>query len=262
MKRLILFFLLTGLALTNLPSQTLHAILVANTKSVMPEFAEICKADLLHFRQEAQEMANGAGYAPELYELSGDDFTSAKLQALVASVQPKEGDAILFYFSGAAFCDSTDPGRDCNRYLRLGKDSKDLLYTDRLFDTLEGKKARLKIFIVDGCSLLRSPPGIGRDRGVAPPQRVYQSLFSACGTLRIFSSQCSEYSYGDGRGSLFTNAFLAAIDHFIKTNSPSLTWRQLLAEAGKTTVSQALAILCKPQHPWVCWEGLREGCVP
>ena len=91
--------------------------------------------------------------------------------------------------------------------------------------------------------------------------RVYQSLFSACGTVRIFSSQCSEYSYGDARGSLFTNAFIAALHHFISTGSQNLTWHQLLDFANKTTITQA-GVIMRLQHPWVCWEGLREGCEP
>ena len=255
-----LFFLLAVLS-TNLPclSQTFHAMLVADTGDPNEEFAEICSIDLEKMKKETTEMAYGIGYQPNTVVVARKDFTSAQLLAAIESMQVQpDRDVVFFYYSGAALCNQMEP--DSARTLQLGRDSKDLLSTTRIMPLLESKQARLLVAVVDGCALIRSVRADGIKRGAAL-NKVYQTLFAACGSVKLFSSQCSEFSYGNTQtGSIFTNAFVEALDKFINMGTQNLTWEELFKDTYSQTLQQAQRDIFRPQHA-VMFEGrLRKPC--
>ena len=149
---------------------------------------------------------------------------------------------------------------DLHRILQLGKHGEQLLSTIGLFSTLQDQNARLTIFIVDGCSIEKQIDEKGSTRS-ATLHKVYDSLLAACGTIWIFSSKCSQFSYGSEEGSFFTNAFIDALDHFINIGSQELTWKTLLTWAQASTMKMALEI-ARIQQPVFESGELSEDCEP
>lgn len=243
-------------------SQTLHFILAADTQHPMTEFAESCMADSFNMAAEAREMARGANYNLRLHPVCGPDFTVEGLCAAARSISAKTDDVILFYISGAALCDTNEPAevQKHRRWIQYGLGRRQLVSTDSLLQSLPLQQARLTILILDACSIRRPLPAFTRKRGDAEP-RAYRTLLSACGTLRVFSSQPSEYSYGDNAGGLFTNALLDALDHFINIGDPNLGWSILLKYVAETTEMWAKKIW-RHQHPAVLDWDFREKCTP
>lgn len=235
----------------------LYAVLVANTESVLPGFANICKADLQTMKTEVADMAKGAGFTLVMQVASGADFNSGHLNRLIENLQTGPEDALFFYYSGAALCDTSDKAKDCNRILCLGKDGKDFLPTHQLLPKIENKQARLKISMIDACGQVRNTRPIETTRAPGSSLKIYESLFAACGSMRLFSSLCGEFSFGNEKGSLFTNAFKAALDINIRNNVQSLSWQTLLGQVHDTTVRKAQEVL-RVQHPKGCFEGV--GC--
>ncbi len=228
-----LFLLIFWLAESQIAlAQTLHVVLAADTSNANAEFAKACRIDFRKMQREVNDMAAGARFQLKLYPVAGRNFTSEKLKAAVAGLQPGRNDVCMFYFSGAGLCNANDT---LNRVLRLGANGKDTLSTGGLIRVLEEKSARLNLIVVDACARIRQVRLGGATRGEAE-NRVYQSLFSACGTLRLFSSRCSELSYADTlNGGVFTNAFIGSLDHFINIGSQSLNWETLFNWARDTT---------------------------
>lgn len=256
MKNLSLFtLLLTLLAVQLGVAQTFHAIIVADTENANKEFATICTIDYKRISEEIKVMADSIGYQLKTYPATGSDFTPSRVRSVANNIQLKENDICFFYYSGAAFCDADEPDKERNRSFRMGKDRKEILSTKEIFPVLQAKKARLNVFLVDGCATIRQISVRGVNRGVAK-HKVYQSLFSVKGTILLFSSQCPEYSYGDTRiGSIFTYSFISGIDYFIQSASQSLSWRTLFNWVHDTTVMYVKTTTLRNQHP-VCFESL------
>ena len=259
MKKKTFFLLLTGIVLTlSVRTQTLQVVLAADTANPNTEFAESCQSDLHKMTREFRTMADSMGYPFKLYGVTGNNFTSQKLKETVAAVPVEPGDIYFFYFSGAGFCEAED---EENRVLRLGVDGQDLISTSEIIPVITSKEARLNLVIIDACSVIRQVT-IGSTKGAARHQ-VYRSLLSACGTVIVFSSRCSEFSYGNRTGGLFTNAFLAALTYYIQLGSQDLTWDTLLKRAQNITAQTALKKIFRPQHPQYFFkDNFNDKCIP
>ena len=243
-------------------TQTLHFILAADTRHPMAEFAESCAMDSFNMAAEAKEMARGANFNLRFQAVCGPDFSANGLCSAVRSLTPMPDDVILLYISGAAECDTNEPlaVQQQRRWIQYGPGRRQLVSTDSLHAILQSKPARLTILILDACSVRRPLPAFIHKRGDAEP-KAYRTLLSACGTLRVFSSQPSEYSYGDKAGGLFTNALLDGLDHFINIGDPNLGWKTLLEYAAETTAMWAKKIW-RHQYPVVLDWDFREKCAP
>lgn len=257
---LILMFL--GLLLSaNLSAQTLHVILIADTEHANPKFAKSCLADFENMRERTIAMAQDVNYEREEYPIIGADFTPEKAESIVTAISPAPEDVIFFYYSGVAFCniDLTENIRNKNRVFRMGLEGEDELSTIPLYEMIIAKNARLNILMADACgSVLKTKAHKGSKSGGS--EGVYASLLSACGTLRVFSSQCTEYSYCDDKGGLFTNAFLATIDRFIDEGKKDLTWEELLKETAQLTERVAKKIFRYQHAVFFFEEGWEDEC--
>ena len=259
MKRNIIFLLIALLGISfSTHAQTLHAILLGDTKDSVEEFAESCKADLTIMNREVNFMAESAKLKPEIHEIRDENFTSAQLKKIASSLQIGSDDIVLVYYSGAGFCEKGKP--EDERALRMGLDDDDIISTAEVLSIIQPKDAGLNILMVDACALVREV-AMGPDRGDVTEQ-FYQSLLSACGTVKVFSSKCSEYSFGDEKGGFFTNSYIEAVDHYIDLEYESVTWNNLLAYASKLTAQKAMTIF-RNQHPVFFFsEDFKDVCEP
>ena len=245
---LLIFFGLTLYHSTQ--AQTLHFIIATDTQHPDTATAASCRADSAKMQKEALEMRNGSGYPLKLYFITGPDYNAENLKAKIKTVSAAPGDIVWVYISGNAACSKNekDSTQMKNRWLAPGKSPDKKVSTDELLAEIEAKNARLNVMIVNTCALIRNIPSIAGNRGDAE-RKIYRSLLSARGTVRIFSSECSEYSYADVKGGLFTNVFLEILDHYIASGRQSLSWKELEHDVCPTTNQRCRSRIFRPQHP-------------
>lgn len=259
MKKILTLFALFVCA--GLSGQTLHFILAADTQNSKAGFAASCRKDSLNLEQEARDMARGSGYALRRYLACGREYSPAALRARINALQPDTNDVVVVFISGPAVCDSNEAEivRVKNRHLCFPPRCNETVSTQSLLDILRGKNARLNVMMVNACGKEQDLAAFRRSRGDAE-RSTYRALFSACGTLVAYSSQCTEYSYGDENGGLFVNALLDALDRYVSLGDLNLTWQVLLEYAGRTAEVRARQVW-RPQHAVFFFDaGFQERC--
>lgn len=259
MKRSFLFLPLALFFLCGaLHSQTIHAVIAADTESRQSEFAESAAADFRNIRILFKEMAEETGYPLRMYEVEGAGFSSENVKKAIALAEAQANDVFFFYFAGKGTC---DPGFSAGeRILRMGQDGADTISTATVSGLIRKKNARLNVILIDACGSIWDA-GVGGHRG-AGAQKIYYKLLGACGTVKAFSSQCGELSYGDKTGGYFTNSFLAALDYFITNPSDPVSWKALLEKTALLTRQRAMRIF-RPQNPVFYFsKDFREACLP
>ena len=254
---LLLFWLPACFPSAKLAAQkNLHAILLCDTQNPKPDFAASCRVDFRNFRREVDTMAAKTGRRLRLHTLTGADFTRTRLDETVAGLRADTGDVLLFYFSGAAFCDGaiSDPKR--SRMLRL-RNEENIQFAD-LADRLKAKHARLNVFLVDGCGLNASlSDTVGGQMSVS--LNIYQQLFSASGTVTAFASSCSELAICDkNKGGFFTRCFLESLDYYSNMGFGNLNWETLLGRTKSCTAAKAKKLMRRQTVLWFFDAGWRD----
>lgn len=231
-------------------SQNLHFIIATDTQHPDTATAASCRADSANMQKEAYEMGKSGGYTLKTYFITGADFSAETLKARIKSVPAQKGDIIWCFISANAVCskNEVDTVQLKNRWLAPGRYPLEKVSTDDLLTAIEAKQALLNVLIVNSCALIRELPSIAGNRGDAE-RKIYRSLLSARGTVRIFSSKCSELSYADVKGGLFTNVMLETLDHYIATGRESLSWKELEMDVCPTTNQRCKSKIFRPQHP-------------
>lgn len=248
----------------NANAQTLHFIIAADTQHPNAETATSCRMDSANMHKEAYFMGRGSGYSLQFHFITGSNFNAAQLKTRIESVPAKPGDVIWCFIAGNAACNKNEPDtvQKMNRWLEPGRSSNQKISTDELLTAIEKKKARLNVLIVNACSLVRDIAAREGKKGDGEP-KIYKSLLSACGTVRLFSSRCTEFSYGSAAGGLFTNVLLEVLDHYISTGRDKVTWKELGKDVCLTTNQRCMKITFRPQHPEFYYsKNFRENCGP
>ena len=255
-----LLFLLMALSFSGvaLQSQTIHAVVVADTESKQSEFAESATADFRNMKIMFKGMAEETGYPLRMYEVGGAEFVSENVKKAISLVEAQPNDIIFFYFAGKGAC---DPGVSAEeRILHMGQEGADTISTATVAGLIKKKNARLNVVLIDACGTIWDA-GVGPHKG-AGAEKIYYKLLRACGTVKVYSSQCGELSYGDKKGGYFTNSSLAALDYYITNPSDPVSWKALLTKTALLTRQRAMRIF-RPQSPVVFFsQDFRESCLP
>ncbi len=258
MKVLSIFLAWCWFAVAN--AQTLHFIIASDTQHPNAETAASCRMDSANMHKEAYYMGRGSGYSLQFYFITGGNFNAVQLKTKIESVPVKPGDLVWCFIAGNAVC--ADTVQKMTRWLEPGRSPQIQVSTDELLAAIEKKNARLNVLIVNACSLVRDIAAREGKKGDGEP-KVYKSLFSACGTVRLFSSRCTELSYGSASGGLFTNVLLDTLDHYISTGRDKVTWKELENDVCPTTNQRCMQITFRPQHPVFFYsKNFRESCGP
>ncbi len=250
--------------LTPVNAQTLHFIIASDTHHPNAETAASCRVDSANMHKEAYYMGRGSGYSLQFYFITGANFNAANLRTSINAVPAKPGDVVWCFIAGNAICNKNEPDtvQKKNRWLEPGSSPQIKVSTDELLAVIEKKNARLNVLIVNACSLVRDIAAREGKKGDGEP-KVYNSLLSACGTVRLFSSRCTELSYGSAAGGLFTNVLLDTLDHYISTGRDKMTWKELENDVCPTTNQRGMKMIFRPQHPQFFYSNkFKENCGP
>lgn len=251
---ILLLCLVLGVSQNGL-SQTIHAIIVADTKNHSPEFATGCTFDVDTMNNSLQLIADGIRYKLSLTVVKGDDFNRAKLDQTLNAITAETNDIVLLYYTGHGF--NREGREDKFPYLVI-ENGKEPAIRD-LHKLLVAKNARMTITIADACNnILPFPTSRGATPRLIPKgatttedyNKILQKLFAeTAGDIMITSSTPPEQScMYSNLGSFFTRSFNAALFYASKLNS-EITWETLL-EDTQTRLSQMTARLApkREQH--------------
>ncbi len=243
-KNYLLLTMLAFCALLPVKSQSLHAILFADTQD-----SKVGKCDLQDFNNIAVEVstiASATNMQLKRYYYKDNQCSSRNLSYVLSNLKTEKDDVIIFYYSGHG----TRSQGDVSEFpqMCLGSHDQSAFYPlEKVLRQLLDQPARLKIVLGDCCN--------SYGYGVSPknyqtssktvlsknPVSVYCNLFKNNQGFVISSgSQKGEMSAAltslDGRplGGAFTLSLLCTLQQFA-SNGMSATWEEVMSNTRKST---------------------------
>lgn len=222
--------ILFGLCAMQVYSQSLHAILVADTDQDLTGAGHIQNLQIM--KQEVATICQLTLLRPQVYVIEKDRLTTANLLSVSNGLQCSKEDVILFYFSG-----SEHIGRAKNTqqaYLLL-KDGS--LAVSEINEILGMYEPRLSIMITDLCNTVSSKE-LDFPQTDNPSKERYLSLFlRSKGKLSLSNHVAREQVDINvhGRGSIFTNSLIEAIQH----GKDTADWKAVLQDTRYQTVMKS-----------------------
>ncbi len=256
-KNIFLFICISLLSCNCIFSQTLHAIIFANTKSPgnpnKPGDTGIGPSVTVDFERMSLEMTSIAsfiGYNLKKYYYydTPDRFSRKSLLNVLNSLSCASEDIVFFYYSGHGGRYENEGSDYPEMVLKVpyGPASSDQLYA--LYDvykTIMSKAPRLTIVLGDLCN--STMKGAYKESGAARGASVksssvcdvYKNLFlNVKGGLIATSSKpghtsgCAKYNDGSDAGGVFTASFLECLGYYV-SQGQEVSWDKLLQEIKK-----------------------------
>ncbi|GAB3643729.1 caspase family protein [Spirosoma arcticum] len=220
-------------------AQTLHAIMVADTKD--PVLARACAYDVAVVHRQLVQVSAAIGYRLNEQLISQADFGRKQLDKALQSVSPQPNDILLFYYSGHGY--NLNGRADRFPILMLDKKAGSTHQNPGLLaihTLLKRKKARLCITLGDCCNTIASTIRGQPTKRVLPKplmltndslNAAYRNLFlNVSGDALIASSAPPQRALAHpDSGSFYTRAFDEALD--VARQHPGLSWASLLGDA-------------------------------
>ena len=244
LKNYLLLTMLTFCAFLPVKSQSLHAILFADTKDT-----KVGKCDLQDFNNIAVEVstiASATNMQLKRYYYKDDQCSSKNLSSLLSNLKTDKDDVIIFYYSGHG----TRSEGDVSEFPQMCLGSHDhsaFFPLEKVLRQLLDQPARLKIVLGDCCNSYGygvSPKSyITSSKTVLSknPVSVYCNLFkNNQGFLISSGSQKGETSDalmsqdGTPLGGAFTLTLLGTLQQYA-SNGMSATWEQVMSNTRKST---------------------------
>ena len=220
-------------------AQTVHAILVADTKD--PMLHAVCKRDIDVMHRQFVQLAAAINYQLSEQVISGEAFSSQRLNKAIRSVSPGPDDILFLYYTGHGY----------NAHQRAGRFPVLLLEKDEMasqqnpglmaiHQLLKSKHARLCITMGDCCNhIVNNMRGMVK-KTVVPKALIlpndsanatYRKLFlNVTGDAMIASSQPPQQSCAHpDSGSFYTRSFDEALEIASQYNK-NITWETLLRD--------------------------------
>lgn len=231
--------LILGLLALSSHAQTVHAIVVADTKD--PILYTACKRDIETMHRQFVQLAAAINYQLSEQVIAGEEFTQKRLNDVVRTLSPGPDDILFLYYTGHGYNASQRAGRFPVLYLeKKEKDSRQNPGLLALHKALKAKKARLCITMGDCCNqLIPNMRGMAK-KAVTPRalvltndslNAVYRKLFlDIKGDALIASSRPPEQACAHpDSGSFYTRSFDEALELASRYNK-TISWETLLRD--------------------------------
>jgi len=220
-------------------SQTLHAIIIADTKDA--RIGAGVQQDFYAMISLCSQIENEVGLKLKEYYYQGDDCNKSNLlNALETKLLCKPEDVVFFYYSGHGARSQDDKSK--YPQMRLGASDADHVPLYQVEEIIAKKSPRFRVVIADCCNsyvpgLTPKVADYGKGKVVvkSDPVTVLKTLFGASkGSVIVSSSEAGKTSQDWGIGGAFTICFLSELDKLCETQS-TVTWNTLLDNAKTTT---------------------------
>lgn len=259
MKNFILLIIICLASPHSVSSQTLHAIIFANTKSPgdpnKPGSVGIGPSVTVDFERMGIEMTSIAsfiGYRLKKYYYYDTParFSKGSLLSVLNNLSCKENDIVFFYYSGHGLRAENESSQYPEMVLHVpydGATPNDLYPLYKVYQTIKGKNPRLAIVFGDLCNstIKGYYSEYGSSRGATTKSveacDIYKNLFLnvkggviAASSKPGHTSGCYTYKDGTEGGGTFTASFLDCLGYFV-SQGKELNWNSLLENARELT---------------------------
>ncbi len=238
----VILFVFFGVGVFSVQAQTLHAILVADTKDAV--LASACERDLEVMHRQLSQAAAAMSYTLSEQTVSRDLFSTRQLSLVLNTLKVQPQDVVFFYYTGHGY--NVRDRKDAFPFLHIQKNEELLAENPALKDVhelLKKKKARLCITLGDCCNNLslntrgmvnRKPYIRGLTVTNDSLNTAYRNLFlKSTGDVLITSSKPPQSSCAHpDSGSYYTRAFDEALELASQYNR-SITWETLLKDTQR-----------------------------
>lgn len=249
-----------GKPTTTAPATTtpakLHFILVANTND--PRIGYSVQKDVVNITSQVKDVATFLNLPLNLVEISGDKFGKAALETALNNLKPGSNDIVLFYYSGHGYSNDRNAAEAYPQFdLRQSRFDDILVATmnaSEVYEKLKAKPARLNLVITDCCnSSLGLLKPEGKNFALTTKSLMsweksycYDLFMKSRGSVIATAAKKGQYAYGNTDvGGYFTSNLITAMEKYLsKFQQGSPTWKQIIEEAQKSTVSLSLTNLC------------------
>ena len=240
----VFFFFALMVGVLNMYAQstmrTVHLILIADTNAI--EIGEACAKDTQNMFSQVKRMVDAdESLSIQKQSLTDGKLSASELEQKLENIQIQPNDIVFFYFSGHGFWANNQ------LYLQLNEATKEEIALQKIKNVLNKKQAYAKYYITDCCK-----KHLGKTRGgwlkwvfpVSKPfiDKNFKTLMSYSGILTVESCKAGQYSCTGSDGSIFTNAFIKAINELVEAQE-DISWRAILKKAKKTTEDEARTML-------------------
>ena len=264
MKKLFILFYICLISALPVCSQTLHAIIFANTKSPGnpndPEDTGIGPSVTVDFERMGIEMTSIAsfiGYNLKKYYFydTPSRFCRNSLLDVLNNLSCNEDDIVFFYYSGHGLRAENESSQYPEMILQVpyGEVSPNDLYPlYNVYQKIRNKNPRLAIVLGDLCNSTSRGyySEYGSSRGATTKSieacDIYKNLFlNVKGGLIAASSKpghisgCYQYKDGTEGGGTFTASFLDCLGYFV-SKGIDLNWNRLLENTRELTMQRSM----------------------
>ena len=217
----------------------LHLIIAADSND--PQIGASVRQDLDDVSNLFQKAAREVGIKYEISKLYDTSFDKASIIAKINSLDIKNNDVVIFYYSGHGYNDTSG----YSRFPSMSLDGKDY-GLESMHNFIKGKNARLTITLGDLCnSIPRTRSGTKSDEEIPfksgflfDEDKLERLFIDSRGSLISTSSSKGEWSFcmRKSNGSMgnghFTNAFINSFaKEASKINDNIGSWDQLFSRA-------------------------------
>lgn len=259
MKKITLLLIICLVFPLSISSQTLHAIIFANTKSPgdpnKPGSTGIGPSVTVDFERMGIEMTSIAsfiGYKLKKYYYYDTParFSKRSLLNVLSNLSCLENDIVFFYYSGHGLRAENESSNYPEMILHVpyvGATPNDLYPLHKVYQTIKSKNPRLTIVFGDLCNSTARGyySEYGSSRGATTKSieacDIYKNLFLnvkggiiAASSKPGHTSGCYTYKDGTEGGGTFTASFLDCLGYFV-SQGKDLNWSNLLENARELT---------------------------
>lgn len=217
---------------SEIQAKTMHAILIADTVN---NITEITKPDIAIVQRELKQAAYYTKLHLKEKYFYGRDFNPNKVMSYIQQLKIEPSDVIVFYFSGHGYRTQNKSTHWPNLNFEFNQPGLDFKI---LADAIKAKNARLSLIFADCCNNFveqgfePTPKAIDVNLPLKKinPQGYRRLFLEARGCIATCSSSPGEFSYGSHFGGLYTQCFLASLNHELANPNPN--WKNIISKAS------------------------------
>ncbi len=222
-----LILILFCLCVIQAHSQSLHAILVADTDNELTGAGH--SQNLQSMKQEVATICELTLLRPQAYVIEKDKLNTANLLSILNGLQCSKQDVILFYFSGSEHIGRVKNAQQAYLLLKDGS-----LGVSEINEILGLYEPRLSIMITDLCNSTKEQENDWAKKTDFSKDR-YLSLFLRSKGKLSFSNHVAREQVDiniSTKGSIFTNSLIEAI----QSGNDTTDWKTILQDVRYQTV--------------------------
>jgi hypothetical protein len=212
-------------------AQTIHAIMAGDTRD--RDIGPGAARNIERFADLFAEIGSLPGWKSNIKRLVDNDFSCETILASYRSIQPAEGDLIVFYYAGHGFRLAGQQSQFPRLLCQLSVGGTPMLEDLAMAPWSKTMKPRMVLALADACNneIGKSPEVTMSAAGKATRQQALIKLFATPkNTLIMSGSDMGQYSFYYPSGGVFSKKLVDALEDEFEKGSAA-TWGNVIAQS-------------------------------